>query len=67
MKSFEIVSCDNYEKVYVSLEHDLKISKTNSRCNIYANSTSLPIAELLGATDEFINKKVKQLINQKGE
>jgi len=65
MKSFRIVACDDWEKVYVSLEHDLKIVKTNSRCNIYAHSTALPIAELLGASDEFINKKVKQLI--KGE
>lgn len=65
MNSFEIVDCDDWEKVYVSLEHDLRIVKTNSRCNIYTHSSSLPLAELIGASDEFINKKIKQLI--KGE
>lgn len=64
MKSFELTACDDYEGVYVSLEHDLKITKTNSRCQIYVNSTSLPIAELVGATDEFINKKIRELITK---
>jgi len=63
MKSFELIACDDYEKVYLSREHDIRITKTNSRCTIYTHSTSLPIAELVGASDEFINNKVKDLIN----
>jgi len=63
MKSFVLNDCDDYEKVYVSLEHDIRLVKTNSRCNIYTHSSSLPIAELIGASDEFINNKVRDLIN----
>jgi hypothetical protein len=64
MKSFRLTEEDDYERIYISKLYDLKVAKTNSRCTVYVNSRNLPIAEMIGATNKEIVKRIKLITNQ---
>jgi len=64
MNSFELIDEDLYAQIFVSKKHDLRIVKTNSRANVFVESTGELKCEFINAEDKFISDKIKEMIRE---